>query len=232
MFDQLFEKQLMISLSRQMALNDTFGDGSWQVDIPSGTLDIEGHGQFPMQVLGTESHQSNTWLWAWANEQSDLPAAILRDVEAILDFGREKGIGELTTPTFALDTIDAHQLAIVCTSLAPQNCYYVCSYDGGALFTLIDHAPDSVNHAPLERINTVIMHAIRNYPIHHRNACTAYLTQQGMFLEEAGDLLAAERPGEGRLELTFSSDGRLENIQAHLGGADPTPATKPWWKFW
>lgn len=232
MFQQLFEKHIMISLSRQMALNDFLGDGNWQVDIPSGTLSIADRGEFAMQVLGTQSDQSNTWLWAWANEQSNLPAPILKTVNRIRAEGETKGIAELTEATFSLDTIDAHQIAIVCTALAGVDCYYVAGYEGGALFTLIDGVPDSVNHVPLERINTVIMEVLNQFAVNHRIACTAYFEQQGLQLTQNGDTLIAERPGQGRLELTFSSQGRLENLSGQLNGAHETAAAKPWWKFW
>ncbi len=236
MFDQLFEKQLMISMSRQMALNDYLGDNGWGIDIGEGELTIENRGAYPIQLLGTESDQSNTWLWAWANEQSDLPETVLAAVHKIHQFGRAKGINELTEATFSLETISAHEIAMVCTALSDTACYYVAGYDGGALYTLIDDVPDQVNTASLERINTVIMQSISQFPVDHRAACLPYLRQQNLNIEETGEMMVATRPGEGRLEIVFSPDGRLEEIRAILLGANPAqesePTKKPWWRFW
>lgn len=238
MFNQLFEKQLMISMSRQMALNDYLGDNGWGIDIGEGELTIENRGSFPIQLLGTESDQSNTWLWAWANEQSNLPEAVLGKVHQIHQFGRSKGIAELTEATFSLETISAHEIAIVCTALSDTACYYVAGYDGGALYTLIDKVPEQVNTASLERINTVIMQSISQFSVDHRAACLPYLQQQNLQIQETGETIVATRPGQGHLELRFSPDGRLAKIRAQLLGAnqetaqEPEPAKKPWWRFW
>lgn len=232
LFAQLFEQQVMIGLSRQMALSDYLGGGAWQIQIDAGTLEIEGCGTFPIQVLGTESDLSNTWLWAWANQQSNFPKAVSREVNAIHRHGQAQGIEELTQPTFSLASYDPHQIAMVCAALSKLDYYYVAGYDNGALYTLIDGVPEQVDQVPLARINSVILDAINMYPFNHRTACLPYLRQQGLQIEETENKVVAARPGEGTLELQFSAEGRIEAIDGALITDPQAAAKKPWWRFW
>jgi hypothetical protein len=43
--------------------------------------------RFPLQLLGSESHLGGTWLWAWADAQSNLPPALLHLAGWPRDYG-------------------------------------------------------------------------------------------------------------------------------------------------
>ena len=39
----------------------------WEYDLEQAYLELKDHGRFPIQVLGTFSDLSKTFLWSWAN---------------------------------------------------------------------------------------------------------------------------------------------------------------------
>jgi len=74
--------------------------GQWNVDLATGDFVWEGtRGNVvcaDVQVLGTRSGTSNTWLWGWANES--LPAERVTASTAIREFGESGGVTVLTEP--------------------------------------------------------------------------------------------------------------------------------------
>ncbi|WP_376768412.1 DUF6882 domain-containing protein [Paenibacillus planticolens] len=54
-----------MALEKQLAINDSIGNLDWNVDMSAGTATFGNELTFPIQMLGSVSHQSNTWLWAY-----------------------------------------------------------------------------------------------------------------------------------------------------------------------
>ncbi|MEZ4668394.1 MAG: hypothetical protein R3E39_10805 [Anaerolineae bacterium] len=52
-------------------MSDLIGTDGWATNLDTGTITFGGNYQFPIQVLGTESEQAGTWLWA--NDESNVP---------------------------------------------------------------------------------------------------------------------------------------------------------------
>ena len=86
--------------------------GKWFYDMQDGSLTI-GATRFGMTPIGTYSHDRQTWLWAWANE--DFPQRA-RD-----DAGRVRGLLDVTgfrvfvspgLPASEADTLDLTALAV------------------------------------------------------------------------------------------------------------------------
>ena len=69
----LFSLYAASTLDKQRTLMDLIGEKHrWDFDMKSGEIAFNGKHKFPVQIIGTESHQSNTWLWAWANAESGI----------------------------------------------------------------------------------------------------------------------------------------------------------------
>ena len=102
-FQHEFARYSAIAFARQLAFADFLGDHDWHVDIPAGTVEFGEDRVYPIQLLGTEADGDNTWLWAWANEESNLPDEILHDCRAIRAAGEDKQLEELTLPSFPSD---------------------------------------------------------------------------------------------------------------------------------
>lgn len=96
------------SLEKQDALSDDLGPHSWQVDLQDGTIDFGSGRLFPIQVVGTESKESGTWLWSWANAPAQIPVALQAQALALRAFGQEHSVAELTRPQLPPGSFDGH----------------------------------------------------------------------------------------------------------------------------
>lgn len=211
-FDQLFAEHVATGLARQLALGDLIEDRGWQLDLGTGTVTFGDDLRYQIQLLGTESHGDGTWLWAWANEASNLPPALLRLCGWLRDHGRREGIAELTEPTFPLDRADGHRLALLASGLTGR-CYYRGPYPGGALFFHLDDAPPEITAPVLpERALSVLGQVIQTFPVDHRVAVESFLRQQSWRVEAAPAALLAQHASGSTLQVDFDTLGRVSNM--------------------
>lgn len=143
-FQATFERSVAASLTRQLAFGDFLGDRQWAMDIPTGIAFFGDDLKYHIQLLETQSDLDDTWMWSWANEQSNLPTSLLASAEFIRGYRQEKGIPEFTDAHFSLNDVSGHMLAMVCSELCGRHCYYRGPYDGGALFFLVIDTPSEL----------------------------------------------------------------------------------------
>jgi hypothetical protein len=215
-FDQLFAEHVATGLARQLALGELIGERGWQLDLPSGIATFGDDLRFRVQLLGTESHEDGSWLWAWANDASNLPPAVLHLCGWLRDFGRHQGVAELTEPTFALERADGHRLALLASGLTGR-CYYRGPYPGGAVFFHLDDAPPQLS-APLrpERLLNVLGQVIASFPVDHRTAVESFLRQQAWRLDPAPTSVTAHNAEGSAVRIDFDARGRISNMSTTL----------------
>ncbi|MCL1992792.1 MAG: hypothetical protein FWG66_07580 [Spirochaetes bacterium] len=78
---ELYNKELVenfgaFAVEKQLFFAGMIGKKDYDVDIGKGEISFGGDLVFPMQILGTFSHESETWLWSWANTKSGLPESL------------------------------------------------------------------------------------------------------------------------------------------------------------
>ncbi|WP_373424151.1 DUF6882 domain-containing protein [Variovorax boronicumulans] len=238
-FQDHFADHAASSFARQIALGDVIGERPWGIDMQKGLLRFGDDLEYPVQLLGTHAFEPRTWLWVWANTQSNLPPQITEAALRIRQLGEAQTVEAFTQPSLQLDDITDHMIAMTCTGLEGGRCYYRAPYDGGALFVLLDDVPAEVL-APvsLPRVNTVLMGVISQFDVDHRRMVTSFLRQQGLHAVFNGTgVIRAERAGEGHIEISFDELGRISNVAATLGPVASAPSTqaapkKPRWQFW
>lgn len=115
------------SLDKQVYFSDLIGNPDWHLDIASGLITYGTMSPWHAQLLGTESEASGTWLWAWANTESNIPAHLLTASLALKAYGEQHGIPELATPEVPLDQVEGHTLALLASGICEANAYYRCS---------------------------------------------------------------------------------------------------------
>ena len=211
-------EKIICSLEKQISLSDLVGVLGWSYDLATGELSFGNQHHWHSQLLGTESQSSNTWLWAWANTESNIPAHLLVASLVLKAYGVQHGIPELTTPQLPLDQIDSHTLALFASGICEANAYYRCPYEGGALFVLImdDNFPKCTD-PPLQRIATVFPQAIASLEIpDHRLALAGYLDHYGLGHEQDGGKIVVKEDGEAALTATFDEQNRLTKLEAKL----------------
>jgi hypothetical protein len=227
-FSELVDQHIGLSCRKQLALSDFLGRHSWQVDQGKGTIDFgKGPGVFskrrvyPIQILGTEAEDSGTWLWAWANTQSNIPARLLNAADRIQAFGESHGIDALTIAEVPSSEYPGPLLASIGAGLADADCYYRGPYPGGAAFFLVYETPlRQAPPTPSVRVANVLMQVISAFPVNHRAMARAYLEAEGLRVVEKDSGWSATDESGRSLKIAFDEMGRI--AEATTGGQGAT----------
>ena len=226
-FSDLVDRHIGLSFRKQLALGDFLGKHSWQLDLGKGTVDFgKGPGLFgkrrifPIQVLGTEADDSGTWLWAWANTESNIPPGVLKAAGRIRSFGAAEGIDELITGELPTSEYPGHLLASVAAGIADADCYYRGPYSGGAAFFLVFETP--LRQAPptaTARIANVLTQVISAFEVNHRAMARSYLESEGLRIIEDGPSLSVADDAGRALTITFDDMGRISRVTTQASKA-------------
>lgn len=217
-FQAFFEDHAAASLEKQLALADLIGEAGWQLDLALGTISFGATLSFPVQILGSESQYSNTWLWAWANTQSNLPAAQVQAARRIRDLGLREHIDEFTEASVSLEQLTGHQIALVATGIIGADAYYRGPYAGGAIFVLLE-APIVRQHVDGSTLHLikVFNQLISLFPMDHRRALKAYLRHRRYTPVETAVGIEAVGVDGAVIRASFDSHGRLVKLTTSTG---------------
>lgn len=231
---QLITQYGAASWDKQMCLADAIGDGDWQLSLSEGQITFGGTQSFPVQVLGSEDEAAGTWLWAWANTESNLPQTLVQAAAQMQAFGEQQRVAELVAPALNLEDADGHKLSMIACGLCGADAYYRGPYAGGAVFLLLT-APSLRRFAddtPMRFIR-IFTEFISAFVCDHRQALAAYAAYKGFPLQaEAGaDIVTLLAGAEVRAE--FDAEGRLAKFSSTLTAENSVPMLdkKPWWKL-
>ena len=179
------EQELMeyyggITLEKQQHFSNIVGDLSWNVDIQAGEITFGNRLIFPFQILGTFSHSSETWLWAWANEQSGIPGSLMEQALALRRYGQDNGIDLLRVDQFDATQKDLHLIGIIASGMFGSSGYYLADYGQGTMCITIksgqiDKSFENSHHAVL----TIFPQLISIFEMNHKNALMNYLQAKG-----------------------------------------------------
>lgn len=210
---QLFHRYAAASFEKQLRLNELAGECDWNVNLDTGVLSLGDRYHFPIQLLGTESAQSGTWLWAWANPSIENPA-VLSAARRLQEYGDQHGVPEFVEDQFPLDHAGGHSLGLTASGILQADAYYLGHYGGGAALMLLD-APEvgEVGDDSALRMVQVFTQFISSFPCDHRPALLAYAQEKGYAVQEGEDGLQATN-ARGGLRARFDTNGRLEELRA------------------
>ena len=232
----LLEQYAALALDKQTTLERlTNTAAAWHVDPERGILTL-GDNPFTIRWLGTYSHHSSSWLWAWANphlvmtENDAASADILRAYiapDAATDgddsanlFQNPADTALLAQEGFGLDTAELHNLAAVACGLTGADAYYLGDYgDGIALLAIHDPCVATAwqeDDSPA-RVLSIIPQTISHFDLNHQNAVRAYLLAKGYQLNEDAQHIHAQR-ADSQITATFDDVRRLSNLS---GNANP-----------
>ncbi len=217
----LLDEHLLRAFDRQLAFGEIVGDRDRQLDQDAGVLRLGDDMVLPVQVLGTVSEATGSWLWAWANDSVAENLTIkAREAAAI---GRERGIAALTDAEVDLARIlDGHVLALAVAGLLGADAYYRCPYDGGELFVLVELPPmrREIAEAVSSRAMSVVSQALVGIPVPIRQtAVTNYLRGLGLPVRETDGEVTVEDDSQARF--VFDGQGRLTEIRGTRSQSSP-----------
>lgn len=144
-------------------------DRNWNVDFAQGYIAF-GEDRYPVQFIGSESSNSNTWMWGW-NNVNNFPENLISLSNEVLNKGEEWNLDPLRLAQFDLnDIFNGHNLSIVACGISKDNYfYYRGPHSGGAVFMAVGNVPSEVN-APvnISEFANLTMQCIQQYPIDHK----------------------------------------------------------------
>jgi len=127
---------------KQESLRQQFKIGEhkrWDWDLDTGTLIFSNDGvtavTAEIDLVGSISSTSNTWLWAWANSSlSELKDNISIPVTEI---GAESNFVKLTTPYWPADEVDGWQMTAICADILGSKGAYRTASETGFTYLII-----------------------------------------------------------------------------------------------
>ena len=208
-----FENIALASLEKQDGLIKRLGEHIVELDLGTGLARFNNDVAFPFQLLGTESDNSLTWLWAWADEQPEVSEALLRSARELKAWGAREGVTEFTRPSLDLNRADGAIFSLIASSVCAASGYYRDHYDGGTLFILL-YGADSGRRPEFDRAGLLrgLRDLISRYDFDHRKALLSYLRMKSLPFSESGDTVNAELAGGERLVVLFDQAGQVITI--------------------
>lgn len=209
---ELLERFGGIALDKQRNLFNVIGELNWGVDMTAGEISFGSNLHFPMQVLGSFSHSSETWLWAWANTQSNIPENLLKQARELKRYGEAHGIDLLAGAEFAAEPNDLHLIGMIASGMFDSSAYYLANYGQGTLVVTFDsQLIDEQSMEDNVRISTVFPELISLFEMNHKNALRHYLTAKGYALTEEQYKIVGIK-NENRLTAEFDNSFRMKSL--------------------
>lgn len=208
-----FEQYALPALEKQEKLAALVNNHTSELDLDSGKIIFDSRLELPLQVLGTESDNTLTWLWAWSEEQTEIPEHLLTSSLRLKDWGEQEGIEEFTVPSVDLGRADGHVLSLISSQISSASCYYRSPYEGGAVFVLI--FSEVVDRQPpfgLDGLSRQFTDLILRYEFNHRSALVSYLRANNLSFTEKGQFVTAKLITGEKLIAEFDGQGRLKTI--------------------
>jgi hypothetical protein len=146
MTDEEIDDYLHESIHLQMELNEQYiqqfeinSFKNWHYDMYKETLTFSNKGVphiiATIQVAGSISKKSETWLWGWANPH--FPTNVTEKLSTVRAFGEEHGILKLTQEKWDATEEDGWEMSSVASRLIQAKGVYRCPTDNGFLFLIL-----------------------------------------------------------------------------------------------
>lgn len=205
-----FEQYALLALEKQDRLARLAGEHFFELDLDAGMARFGGNLEFPFQVLGTASDNTLTWLWAWSEEQEDIPERLIQSALELREWGAREGVPEFTGPEIDLNRADGPMIAMIASEVCKASCYYRDAYEGGSLFLLLSGREiDGLPPLDVRRLTFHLKELAAEYELNPRNALLAYLRAKGLTVEESGTTVRSRLANGEALSLEFDEQGRL-----------------------
>ena len=150
---------------------------TWSIDVAGGTICLGERGTYPIQVLGTVSRTSETWLWSWANKKANIKKQSMRVATVLCELGKQENLFELTKSQFYAERINGMDLALLSSSFFDTMIAFEWQHQHGCIYILIENLPAELLSRKIEnpRVLTIIKHMLASPSIDHANAVDCLL---------------------------------------------------------
>jgi hypothetical protein len=204
--DELFMEHLGPSLSKQRSLLQAVEGLPCDIDLDTGEATFGDRLTFPVQLLGFEEEESQTWIWSWALEEPLGPESLNEAALALKEYGEKHDLELFTVPSFGTEDLSGDEVAILSCGVSGAGSFFAAhTEEDEVTFFLI---PDLRGQLPSEKPASFVAEVIEEM-------MDTYLRYEGYTLEEKSRRKwIASHPNGGRLALEFDNDGQLDTVDA------------------
>lgn len=215
---ELIERYGGIALSKQSDLQALTGTNDWKFSMETGMISFGDNLIVPVQILGTFSHESETWLWAWANEESGVPPNLLTQTLQLKTYGKQNGIEFLYTEEFDATNEDLHLIGLIASGMFDSSGYYLANYGQGTLLVnLKSDEIDQLRKDDFIRISNTFTQLIStSFITNHKSAFINYVIALGYHIDKVGSAFTATKD-KNFITADFDNLNRLKNITGTNG---------------
>lgn len=202
-----------MAMEKQLFFADVVGKMDWNVDMAKGEIAFGGNYVFPMQILGSFSHSSETWLWGWANSQSNLPEKLLIQANKLREYGDINKIDWLVNGQFEINRNWMHYIGHIALGMFEASGYYLGNFGAGTICLTIS-AKDIDQKFPNNPLSifTVFPQLISRYEVNHKESFVNYLIQKKYEIEKNGNEILGKN-GEYKVKASFDNMGRMTELK-------------------
>jgi hypothetical protein len=178
------ERYVFAVVERALRIQDYIDkyDCRWDIDLEIGKLVFSDKSSGTqlltsnVQLIGTESLVTNTFLWAWTRD--DVPSNLTKSAEYVRRLGEELGedfftIGdpiEIANPSVCWD------ISIVTVGASGAFMWYICPYESGRLYVAVEGFPKyKLPERDASIVSKTVACAIEMLDFDHRPAFGYYL---------------------------------------------------------
>jgi len=209
---ELIERFGGIAFDKQYDFATVIGNNNWNIDMSKEEISFGANIDFPIQVLGTFSHSSETWLWAWANTKSGLSEHITQQALQLKKYGEDQEIDLFSNSSFDFSKDELHRIGLIASGMFDASAYYIADYGQGAMLVTIKS--DLVDHQRQDdhlRVLSVFPQLISQFEMNHKIALQWYLEKKGYKISEQGAQFIATKGGD-TITAEFDELSRLTNL--------------------
>lgn len=209
-FMRYFEEYALLALEKEDKLQRLAGEHYFELDQDAGMARFGRDLAFPCQILGTQSDNTLSWLWAWSEAQEDIPEGLIRSSLEMRAWGLREGVPEATDPYVDLDRADGRMLTMVSAEVCGASSFYRDPYDGGALFLLLSgSAIDGQPPLNGQRLAFHLRSLSQEHEIDPRRALLAYFRARGITPAERGSAVSCRLASGEPFFMEFDEEGRM-----------------------
>jgi len=214
---EYLELYALISLEKQEKFDRLIGEHTMELDVDTGTIRFSNGLAVPFQTLGTESGNTLTWLWAWSDEQPDIPDHLLTSAFQLKDWGEKHDVQEFCSPSIDLNRADGQLISLIASEVCKASCYYHDPYEGGAIYLLLfDKSIDAQPPFDLAGLSRKLSDLISLYEFNHRNALLSYFRMKGLSPVETESTVTCELGSREQLSAEFDDSSRLTLLNGEM----------------
>ena len=213
-FQTIFAKFGAFALDKQESLSELIGEEVGDLNIEKGTLSFGDTLDFPIQILGTLSNETNKWHWAWDNKNIGLPENLIKEAIEVKKIGEKYEIPQFTTNIFDADNLEAHLIAMVVSGIMDDDGYYLADFGEITFFVTIKSDKISRDET-IEKFINVYDKFYKEFDVKPRLAFEGYTKLRGYDYKEKDEFSVA-KIGESRVIVGFTDRGNVTHIQTML----------------